>query len=63
MAGRAGLLELSAGSALLLGGREWTVASVEPGYGRVLLRAGGGGTAAEHPVAGASSRLPGRPGR
>ncbi|HTQ89570.1 MAG TPA: hypothetical protein VMK84_08755 [Streptosporangiaceae bacterium] len=41
MAGRAGLLDLSAGSALLLGGREWTVASVEPEYGRVLLRAGG----------------------
>jgi hypothetical protein len=41
MAGQAGLLELSAGSALLLGGREWTVASVEAQYGRVLLRAGG----------------------
>ena len=41
MTGQAGLLELSAGSALLLGGREWTVASVEPQYGRVLLRSGG----------------------
>ena len=41
MAGQAGLLELSAGSVLLLGGREWTVSSVEPQYGRVLLRAGG----------------------
>src|ERR1017187_2631634 len=41
MTGQAGLLELSAGSALLLGGREWTVASVEAQYGRVLLRAGG----------------------
>ncbi len=41
MAGQAGLLELSAGSALLLGGREWTVSSVEAQYGRVLLRSGG----------------------
>jgi hypothetical protein len=41
MTGQAGFLELSAGSALLLGGREWTVASVEPQYGRVLLRSGG----------------------
>ncbi len=41
MAGQAGLLELSAGSALLLAGREWTVSSVEAQYGRVLLRAGG----------------------
>jgi hypothetical protein len=39
--GQAGLLELSPGSALLLGGREWTVSSVEAQYGRVLLRAGG----------------------
>jgi len=41
MAGQSGLVELSAGSALLLGGREWTVSSVEPQYGRVLLRSGG----------------------
>jgi len=41
MAGQAGLVELSAGSALLLGGTEWTVASVEAQHGRVLLRAGG----------------------
>jgi hypothetical protein len=41
MTGQAGLLELSAGSALLLGGREWTVAAIEPQYGRVLLRSGG----------------------
>ena len=41
MTGQAGLLELSPGSELLLGGREWTVSSVEPQYGRVLLRAGG----------------------
>jgi hypothetical protein len=41
MAGQAGLVELSAGSALLLGGREWTVSSVEAQYGRVLLRSGG----------------------
>ena len=41
MAGQPGLVELSAGSALLLGGREWTVSSVEPQYGRVLLRSGG----------------------
>ena len=41
MTGQAGLVGLSAGSALLLGGREWTVASVEAQYGRVLLRCGG----------------------
>ena len=41
MTGQAGLLELSPGSALLLGGREWTVSAVEAQYGRVLLRAGG----------------------
>lgn len=41
MAGQAGLLELSAGSVLLLGGREWAVSSVEAQYGWVLLRAGG----------------------
>ena len=41
MTGQAGLTVLSAGSALLLGGREWTVLAVEPQYGRVLLRAGG----------------------
>ena len=41
MESQAGLLELSAGSVLLLGGREWTVSSVEAQYGRVLLRAGG----------------------
>ena len=41
MAGQSGLVELSAGSALLLGGREWTVSYVEPQYGRVLLRSGG----------------------
>jgi hypothetical protein len=41
MAGQAGLVELPAGSALLLGGREWTVSSVEAQYGRVLLRSGG----------------------
>ena len=40
MTGQAGLLELSAGSALLLGGTEWTVAAIEPQYGRVLLRSG-----------------------
>lgn len=46
MTGQAGLLELSPGSALLLGGREWTVSSVEAQYGRVCFaRAGrnGGG--------------------
>jgi hypothetical protein len=41
MAGQAGLLELSAGSALLLAGTEWTVAAIEPQHGRVLLSAGG----------------------
>ena len=41
MAGRAGLLELSAGSALLLAGTEWTVAAIEAQHGRVLLSAGG----------------------
>lgn len=41
MAGRAGFLELSAGSVLLLGGREWTVSAVEAQAGQVLLRSGG----------------------
>src|SRR5260221_1000309 len=41
MAGQAGLLELSAGSVLLLAGREWTVSSVEAQHGGVLLSAGG----------------------
>ncbi len=41
MAGQAGLLELSAGSVLLLAGREWAVSSVEAQHGRVLLSAGG----------------------
>jgi hypothetical protein len=41
MTGQGGLVELSAGSVLLLGGREWTVVSVEAQYGRVLLRSGG----------------------
>jgi hypothetical protein len=41
MAGQAGLLELSAGSELLLDGAEWTVAAVEAQHGRVLLRSGG----------------------
>jgi hypothetical protein len=41
MAGQARLLELSAGSELLLGGAEWTVAAIEPQHGRVLLRSGG----------------------
>jgi transposase InsO family protein len=41
MPGQAGLLELSAGSALLLAGREWTVSSIEAQHGRVLLRADG----------------------
>src|SRR6266852_732959 len=41
MEGQAGLLELSAGSALLLGGREWTVPVVEAQYGRVLLSSAG----------------------
>jgi transposase InsO family protein len=40
MPGRAGLLELSAGSVLRLDGAEWTVAAVEAQYGRVLLGAG-----------------------
>jgi hypothetical protein len=39
--GQAGLLELSAGAALLLGGTQWTVAVIEPQYGQVLLRAAG----------------------
>src|SRR5713101_4993863 len=41
MAGQAGLLELPAGSVLLLAGTEWTVSSVEAQHGRVLLSAGG----------------------
>jgi hypothetical protein len=41
MAGQAGLLELSAGSELLLGGTGWTVAAVEGQRSRVLLRSGG----------------------
>ena len=41
MAGQAGLLELSAGSELLLGGTEWAVAAIEAQHGRVLLRSGG----------------------
>jgi hypothetical protein len=40
MPGQAGLLELSAGSVLRLGGTEWTVAAIEAQYGRVLLGAG-----------------------
>jgi len=39
--GRAGLLDLSAGLVLRLGGTEWTVTSIEAQYGRVLLRADG----------------------
>ena len=42
MGGRAGLLELSAGSVLRLDGAEWTVAAVEAQLGRVLLDSGGG---------------------
>jgi len=38
MAGQAGLLDLSAGSELLLGGTGWTVAAVEAQRGRVLLK-------------------------
>ena len=41
MSGRAGILELSAGSELLLDGAEWTVAAIEAQHGRVLLRSGG----------------------
>ena len=41
MSGRAGFLELSAGSELLLGGAEWTVAAIEAQHGRVLPRSGG----------------------
>jgi hypothetical protein len=41
MAGQAGLTELAAGSVLLLGGTEWTVAAIEPQRGRVLLSSGG----------------------
>jgi hypothetical protein len=41
MPGQAGLLELSAGSVLRLDGTEWTVATIEAQYGRVLLGAGG----------------------
>jgi TniQ len=41
MAGQAGLLELSAGSALRLDGTEWTVTAIEAQHGRVLLKAGG----------------------
>src|SRR6266581_3982837 len=41
MTDQAGLLDLSAGSALLLAGTEWTVASVEAQHGRVLLSSGG----------------------
>jgi hypothetical protein len=41
MAGPAGLLELSAGSALRLDGTEWTVTAIEAQHGRVLLKAGG----------------------
>jgi hypothetical protein len=40
MGGQAGLLDLSAGSALRLDGTEWTVLSVEAQRGRVLLSAG-----------------------
>lgn len=40
MTGQAGLLELSAGSELLLGGTQWTVAAIEAQHGRVLLRSG-----------------------
>ena len=75
MAGQAGLVELSAGSALLLGGREWAVSSVEAQYGRVLLRSGGEERQqkirwlAHHPdcrpvpddAAAASARPPGQP--
>ena len=53
MAGQAGLLELSAGSGLLLGGTEWTVAAIEAQHGRVLLRSGGkkgGGASGGWPV-------------
>lgn len=41
MSGQAGLLELEQGTVLRLDGEEWTVASVEAQYGRVLLRCGG----------------------
>jgi hypothetical protein len=41
VSGRAGFLELSAGSELLLGGVQWTVAAIEAQHGRVLLRSGG----------------------
>ena len=61
--GQAGLLELSAGSALRLDGTEWTVA-VDRGPARPgAAPRGRGGGLAEHPVAGASSGLPVRPGR
>ena len=48
MGGQPGLLELSAGSALPLAGREWTVSSIEAQHGRVLLRRRGR-TVAHHP--------------
>ncbi len=42
MGGRAGLLELSAGSVLRLDGRDWTVAGIDACFGRVRLDPGGG---------------------
>ena len=41
MTDQAGLLDLSAGSALLLAGTEWTVSSIAAQHGRVLLSSGG----------------------
>src|SRR5258708_6661471 len=43
MAGQAGILELSAGSALRLDGTEWTGTAIEAQHGRGLLKAGGDG--------------------
>jgi hypothetical protein len=42
MGGQAGLLELSAGSVLRLDGTDWTVAAVDPCFGRVRLDSDGG---------------------
>ena len=39
VSGRARLLEVSPGAAVVLDGAEWVVEAVEPQYGRVRLRA------------------------
>ncbi len=39
VSGRAGLLEVSPGAAVVFDGAEWMIVAVEPQYGRVLLRA------------------------